>query len=475
MSPNSAWILEHAHFVVQSVSSVMTLPRASDGKRFSSGVILYVLESIGSYTHLMILFVTDSRDALLAIYFAHSDAAERCLSQLRLSSLTYVRSLIGGPVDGLYAGDIAHTIESLRYSRDALHHQKDILRLDNTLLQSQYTTNKQAFSESVAMQLHENAALRSELERCIDRISHLESVAQTRDETIKGLRESNEQLSSLALRLESQVENARSGRAAPLYSYVDSSVTGYDQHGADIESLRSEVASLRRENARVTNEYHQYKNIVNREYDRFEEFLYHGSIYEMLMHWISCNDLKVEYYETCHLMDPGEHESFCQKIQVAQEELRTSITLARASYINCRTHLFNELLQSLNGGKLEFCRSKRLLTLALERLDWIFQPESSHFDAHEPMWMSKTTFQHLLETLLYKTSEYVWYNKLSYVAALKPVLTNDAASESMMVTLKRQLHDSLTQNESLKQQLASLRKLTGTKGHWKRMWERAVA
>ncbi|GFE54474.1 coiled-coil domain-containing protein, putative [Babesia ovis] len=451
-SPNMAWILEHVRLEVHPVTAEMTLPTVADRSTSKAGAVIYFFENRGD------------TEAFLAIYYPHMEAAKLDCAQLRLCSLTYMRSLVNNTVEDLSAGEVAHTIESLIYSRETLVQQKDMLRLDNTLLQSQYATNKQVFSESTAMQIHENAALRSQLERCMDRIATLEGDAQARESTINGLKEANEQLSTLASRLESQIETSRSLRALSSHSSDDLLFRDYEAKLADMEHLSKEIDALRKDNARITNQYHNYKSEVNREYDRVEELLYHGTIYEMLMHWISCNDLKVEYYETCHRMNPQEHQAFCERIQTAQEEFRTSITLARASYINCRTHLFNELLTSMHGHKLELPRSKRLLTLALERLDWIFQPESSHFDAKEPVWMNQSNFHDLLENLLYKTSDYVWYNKLSYVAALKPILTNDAASESLMLKLKRQLHESLSQNLSLKQQVASLQKMTGKSG-----------
>ncbi|GIX65219.1 calcium-binding and coiled-coil domain-containing protein 2, putative [Babesia caballi] len=463
-APTLAWVLEHVHLDLRPSSSHLTLPSAAAASGADRGAVLYFLETQGDDT------------AFLAVHFSHMEAARDAYVQLRRCSLTYVRSLVDGSGDlGLSAGDTAHTIESLRYSREALAQQKEMICMDNTLLLSQYATNKQVFSECTAMQMRENAALRSQLEQCLDRIAVLEDDAHAHEGIIHGLKEEREQLIGLASKM-AVVRRAGSGPRDPSTAALEQD---YEATVMEVERLNQELDALRRDNARITNQYHRYRREVDREYDRVEELLYHSTIYEMLMYWIMCNDLKVraahfaskspfqvEYYETCHRMSPQEHQAFCERVQMAQEEFRTCITLARASYINCRTHLFNELLGSISGHKLVLPRSKRLLSLALERLDWIFQPESSRFDAREPVWMNQQNFDGLLETLLYKTADHAWYNKLTYVSALKPILTNDAASESLMLTLKRQLYESLKQIDSLKQQVATLQRVAGNKDHW---------
>lgn len=92
----------------------------------------------------------------------------------------------------------------------------------------------------------------------------------------------------------------------------------------------------------------------------------------------------------------------------------------------------------------------------------------------EPVWMNQENIDGIVGRMLYNNMDYAWYNKLSYVSALNPVLTNDAASESMMLTLKRQLYESLSQNESLKTQVAALQKMTGSTSHWKQIWKRTL-
>ncbi|GBE61808.1 calcium-binding and coiled-coil domain-containing protein 2, putative [Babesia ovata] len=476
--PTMAWVLEHVRLELLPAKPGMTLPIGCASSDESCGALLYFFES------------RDEDSAFLAIHYPSVKDAQYACTQFRRCSLTYVRSLVDGcGDDGVTAGDVAHTIESLRYSREELAQQKDLLRLDNTLLFSQYASNKQAFSESTAMQMQENAALRSQLERCMDRIQSLESDSNVREGTIRALKEEREHLVDLTTNLQSELETSRDAGRSSANSTEEALRQDYKSTLADVSRLRREVKNLRKDNARITNQYHNYKREVNLEYERVEELLYHSTIYEMLMHWILCNDLKVrctfcvsvliriqvEYYETCHQMRPEEHQAFCDRVNAAQEEFRVSVTLARASYINCRTHLFNELLSSISGHKLELPRSKRLLSLALERLDWIFQPESCRLDVREPIWMNQEKFDGLVEALIYKTSDHTWYNKLSYVSALKPILTNDGASESMLLTLKRQLYESLNQNEALKQQVASMQKALGSNKHWQSIWSRAAA
>ncbi|CDR94982.1 hypothetical protein, conserved [Babesia bigemina] len=462
--PTMAWVLEHVRLELHPGKPYMTLPAGAAASDGGCGALLYFFEG------------RDEDSAFLAVHYPSMKDAEYACMRFRRCSLTYVRSLVDGcGDDDVSAGDVAHTIESLRHSREELAQQKDMLRLDNTLLYSQYTSNKQAFSESSAMQMQENAALRSQLERCMDRIQSLEGDSQARDGTIRALKEEREHLMDLTMRLQSELETSKEAVQASANSSEETLRQDFKSTLADVYRLRREVKNLRKDNARIANQFHSYKREVNLEYERVEELMYHSTIYEMLMHWILCNDLKVEYYETCHQMRPEEHQAFCERVHAAQEEFRVSVTLARASYINCRTHLFNELLSSISGHKLELPRSKRLLSLALERLDWIFQPESCRLDVREPIWMNQEKFDGLVEALLYKTSDHAWYNKLSYVSALKPILTNDGASDSMLLTLKRQLYESLNQNETLKRQVASMQKALGSKEHWQSILSRAAA
>lgn len=110
----------------------------------------------------------------------------------------------------------------------------------------------------------------------------------------------------------------------------------------------------------------------------------------------------------------------------------------------------------------------------MQRLDWMFQPESTRLELREPFWMNQENLDGMLQKLLYNNMDHVWYNKLSYVSALKPILTNDAASDSTLMTLKRQLCHAMTQNETLRNQVMALQKMTGSNSHWKQVWTRAV-
>lgn len=461
--PSMAWVLEHICLEVRPTSATMTLPPAAGVYGSLNGAILYLLERQG-----------DER-AFLAIYFPLMDECRAACDYLRRCSLTYLRCLQVADTDGLInACENVHTIEALRYSHEYMRQQKDMMRLDNTLLMSQYSANKQAFSESTEIQMHESSVLKEQLERCLDRIDVLEANAKSSERTITGLKEENAHLIEVAAALRSNMTTAK-----PMVSDQNAAKdkNGRQEYGSDdaeVVRLRNELALLRKENARITNRYNSYKREVNQEYERLEEFIYHGAIYEMLMYWILCNDLKVEYYETCHTMTPEAHQAFCERIQHAQDEFRTCITIARASYINCRTHIFNELLGSIDGAKLELPPAKRLLKMALERLNCFFEPDSSHVNMSEPVWMNQENIDGIVGRMLYNNMDYAWYNKLSYVSALNPVLTNDAASESMMLTLKRQLYESLSQNESLKTQVAALQKMTGSTSHWKQIWKRTL-
>ncbi|KAK1442575.1 hypothetical protein BgAZ_300930 [Babesia gibsoni] len=457
--PIMAWLLEHISMEIRPPTDFMTLPSVAGTSSSANGAILYLIDG------------EDNSTAFMAIYFSDQEACRVTQERFKRCSLMYLQSLQERDSAGIIgACETVHAIESLRYNHELLRQQKDMMRLDNTLLMSQYNANKQAFSESTEIQMVENAGLKAQLEKYLDHIEHLEDKMASMEKTIKELKVEKgrllESLETLELEKVSRINDK-------IMAYKQNS-TDRNSDDNDIAQLQSEIKTLKKEYAHTTAMYHNYKNEVLMEYQRLDDFLYHGDIYEMLIRWITCNDLKVQYYETCHLMSPEEHHHFGERIQYEQEEFRKCITLARASYINCRTHLFDEVIASLHLNKIDSNLSRRILTRELQRLTWVFQPESSDMDLSEPIWMSQENIDNLVEKMLYSNQDHTWYNRPSYSSALKPILTNDAASDSMLLTLKRQLYEAVKQNEKLKSQVASLEKMTGSKSHWNKIWTNSV-
>lgn len=87
------------------------------------------------------------------------------------------------------------------------------------------------------------------------------------------------------------------------------------------------------------------------------------------------------------------------------------------------------------------------------------------------MWVNSVKMTRLLERTLYGGAP--WYNRVSFAAAVRPVVRYDQDARDEL-EVKKRLYVCLDQNARLRQKLRSLGRQVGSDAHWRSLWRRAA-
>lgn len=452
--PIVVWVLEHAHIYVRTDTFV-----SAYNENYFATVEL--------------LKNSDSQRPFLRIFTKSKDAAIDLYDELNKCSLTSLKHLVNKDMN-VSTHLALNRLESLKYEHAFIKRQHETLKLDNTLLLTQSSVNKQVFSEYGELYALENAQVKEELERILEVLKSKESTIEVLKNELKAYRskisdnqamnnELRETLSSTSAAID-DVNSIPEKRLRVMYTKRT--------RQANLLSLR--LLGAKHENATILSKYHSLKQEMSDELNRIHEILRFDDMYDMLKLWVVCNELKVDYYEKMMDMTPEEQNKSLKHIEMVQEDLKVATVIARASYITYRTYIFNQILKSCNiGVSPTFNKSQVMINEFFERLSWIFHPETCKIDDHkaEPLWINPIKVTQMVEKKLYK-NDVPWYNRLSFASALKPVLNYDACNKNEL-ELKKQLYYCVNQNLQLGQKIRSLNRQIGSDAHWKSIWKRA--
>ncbi|EAN31790.2 hypothetical protein TpMuguga_04g00439 [Theileria parva strain Muguga] len=471
--PVMGWLLEHVNFKLGIPTHFLTLPDNLELKSLDDSSIIYFHEK------------DDPDQAFLAIFCKTREDTDDLFDRLRQCSLTLLKSAVGKSFYNARPGYLAlqekaeittniaiNRLESLKYEHDFLKKQQENLKLDNTLLLTQSAVNSQLYSEGMQLQLQENSHLRNELEQALNEI-------YLRDESIKNLKndlktckqimgnriESNEALKQELDSTNSAIDEANMIPEKKLRAL-------YTKKAKQANLLSLKLLSSKYDNSKLVAKYHSLKSEMKNELDKIQEFVDSYEMYDLLKLWISCNELKVEYYENLPDLNFEERTRLLEKIDKTQSQLNIAMVIARATYITYRTLIFDEVLKSFSDDKTTTFRTLHdIINSSFEKLSWIFQPESVTEDSSEPVWINNIKMTKLVEKTLYHKDRPIWFDRVSFSSAIRPVVRYDQDNKAEL-EIKKRLFYCLEQNSQLRQKIRSMSKQMGNDTHWKSIWRR---
>ncbi|XP_953100.1 uncharacterized protein TA08430 [Theileria annulata] len=492
--PVMGWILEHVNFKLGIPAHFLTLPSDLDLKSLDDSSIIYIHEK------------DDPDQAFLAIFCQSKEDTDDLFDRLRQCSLTVLKSVVGKSFYNSRPGYLAlqekteittniaiNRLESLKYEHEFLKKHQENLKLDNTLLLTQSNLNNQLYSEGMQLQLQENSHLKNELEQALNEILQ-------RDESIKNLKND---LKSCKQIMSSRIESNEA-----LKQELDSTNSAIDEANmipekklralytkkakqANILSLK--LLSSKYDNSKLVAKYHSLKNEMKDELHKIQEFVESYEIYDLLKLWIFCNELKVEYYENLPDLNFDERNRLLEKyfsffyffrINKTQSQLNIAMVIARATYITYRTLIFDEVLNSFSDDNPTTFRTLHdiinsvsfiFIRFTIEmKFSWIFQPESVTEDSSDPVWINNIKMTKLVEKTLYHKDRPIWFDRVSFSSAIRPVVSYDQDNKAEL-EIKKRLFYCLEQNSQLRQKIRSMSKQMGNDSHWKSLWRRTNA
>ncbi|UKJ89698.2 hypothetical protein MACJ_002951 [Theileria orientalis] len=471
--PVIGWLLEHVNFNLGIPTHLLSLPSNLKLKSLDDSTIIYIHQN-------------DEPDlAFLAIFCPSDEETNELLGHLKQCSLTFFKSSVGKRLFNVQPAVLAlrekaeittnmaiNRLESLKYEHDFIKRQQEALKLDNTLLATQSSVNTQLYSESIELHVQENSHLKNELEMALNEIS-------LRDETISKLKRELANFKQTVSETQESVEELRNQLNSANTAFDESNMIPdrklrvlYTKKAKQVNLLSLELLSAKFDNSKLVARYHSLKGEMKNELDKIHDMVESDYVYSLLKLWIMCNELKVEYYENLPDLKFDERNKLLEKIEKTQIQLNVAMTIARAMYISYRTQIFDQVLNSFVDNRFgTFKASHNIMNSAFEKISWVFQPETGDAEPSGPVWINNVKMTRLVENTLYNNSGNVWYNRVSFASALRPVVTYDQDDKSDL-EIKKRLYCLLDQNNQLRQKLRSLSKQIGSDYHWKSIWKR---